>query len=177
MNETTIVTIMTELLGYAGHAWDAATTVTAPAIQFVTVGPPAQGGVQGEQLTVYATAFRPVFPFPLTQQRAPRSNVVPAVDLAVEVWRTCYPTPNVQQAGAQLASPTALQSAALRLYADLALMGQHLAAGTVEGGIFATWPKKGLVQDVAVGVAIPLGPSLQYAGWRFPISVGLTGIT
>src|SRR5262249_30445688 len=112
-------------------------------------------------------------PFPLTQLRAPKETITPGADFAIEVWRACWPQPNVTGAGSQLASPSAFQDAALLLQQDLATLVGYLTTLGLEGLLLPSFPALKTAQDVAFGVPVPLGPTGPVAGWRWPLQVKL----
>lgn len=176
MNQATVSTLLTDLLDSCVAAYTAVGG-TPPARRFVSHG--GQALWYGEQLTVTWTALRPVSPFPLEQQRAPRTNVVPSAEFQVEVVRACWPQPNAQQTGAALPDPGAIQTAALALSVDAATLFWYLSTLAVRGGedgepvMFPHLPTIKLAEDIRVGAIVPSGPQGQLAGVRFPVQVAL----
>lgn len=171
MNQATLSTVLTDLLDAIEDAYTAS-TLDVPVRSFVAWG--TGPSWQGEELIVYMTGFRPVAPHPLTQIRAPKGNVVPAIDCMVEVVRDCYPLPQASAAAKQLADPTKIQAAALALAEDAAVVGGFLTRMSVELGLLDHFPTIGLTMDVASGPLVPTGPLGQFAGFKVPVSIALT---
>jgi hypothetical protein len=167
----TIMEMSKDILATAAAAFSQPGANPAPARRFVAHG---QVQAQGEQLTVACTSLRGARPFPLTQIQAPKTSVTPSVDFRVELWRACWPQPNVSgsaAAGSQLADPSAFTAASESLQIDIATLFVWLVNAGLDGTLLPSQPTIRTAQDAAFGAPVALGPSGQLAGWGFPLQV------
>lgn len=168
----TLVTILSDVLASCQAAYGQTGAPAAPSRAFMTLGTPT---VEGEQLTVAWSGVSTVHPFPLSQQRAIRAVAVGSVGLAVEVWRTCWPVPQVTSPTAgTLVSPDVYTAASAGLLTDAATIWGWLSRLAVEGGLCPSLPTIAGAADVALQPMVPLGPQGNLVGLRLPVSVKLS---
>lgn len=168
MLTTTLQTMATDLMTACTVALNTSPALGAPTRTFVAHNTPI---VEGEELTVWVAGVRSAKPVPLTRIGAVKTSILITADLTVDLWRDCWPQPQVNNVSKQLPEPAALTAAARRLQSDAGALWGYVAQLAALGTLFPNLPTLDNAGDVAVGSMTPLGPQGTLVGWRWPFQV------
>lgn len=174
LKPSTLPTILSDVLTACQNAYGQTGAPEIPARTFVAHGQPVvQPGV--DQLTVQSLGISAVHPFPLAQLRALRTTVVPSAGISIEIWRSCWPSPDAtSHASKNAVSPQQFTAASSALALDLTTVWGWLADLAVHDGLVASFPTIAGAADISMSPAIPLGPQGTMAGWKILLAAKMS---
>lgn len=164
-------TLLSDVLGACEDAFAQTGAPAIPSRSYLTHGTPV---VEGEQLTVQSLGLSVTHPFPLAQLRAVRTTVVGSAGVSIEIWRSCWPMPQVSAAGSTLPHPSKFGDAAATLALDASTLWGWMADLAVNGGMCPSFATIGIADDVSLSPLVPLGPLGGLAGWRLQMAIKIS---
>lgn len=171
MDARILTTLSTDLLKACVDAYAQVPAAgEPPERRYVTHGPAVAAG---DQLTVAVSGFKVSQPFPTTQTGPIQRSAVGAAELTVELYRRCWPVPDLGPASSSLPSAESLTDAASLLAEDAATVWLWVAGLASLGNLFPSVDGLIGVGDTAALPMLPVPVSGQVAGWRWPIVVKL----